>query len=290
MEYVLHIAIMISVYVILAISLDLLVGHTGLLSVAHGAFFGVGAYTAALLSTRGTSLFPLDVLAALTASALLSLVVSVASLQLRGERFVLLTLAFQLLLVKVATNWIGLTGGPGGIYRIPAPSLMGWTIDTPLKFTLLASSLVVLSYFAVSRIVHSPYGRVLRAIREDEEYTAALGKNPRRFKFEIVMVSSVLAALAGVIYAHYMTYIAPNDFDLGVSLLVIAMVIIGGAGSLWGPIVGATALVLLPELLRFVGLAGPLAANIRQIVYGGLLLVLMLLRPRGLLGRDGFGR
>ncbi len=290
MDYLLHIAALIGVYAVLAISLDLLVGHTGLLSVAQGAFFGIGAYSAALVSLQAPRLFPLGVLVAIVAAIVLSLVVSAGSLRLRGERFVLLTLAFQILFVKVAMNWISLTGGPSGVFSIPQPSLNGWTVKTPVAFALLAALMVAVGYALMSRIVYSPFGRVLRAIREDETYTAAIGKNPRRYKIEVVMVSASLAALAGAFYAHYLTYIAPNNFDLGVSLLVVAMIIMGGVGTSSGPIIGAATLVLLPEILRFVGVPGPLAANVREVIYGGLLLGLTLLRPNTLIGAIGSSR
>ena len=140
------------------------------------------------------------------------------------------------------------------------------------------------------RLASSPFGRVLRSIREDEPFAASLGKNTLRFKVTAFAVSAALAASAGGLYAHYNTYIDPSSFTVMESILVVSMVIVGGAGSLWGPVIGAVVLVSLPEALRFVGLPVSVAANVRQILYGGLLVIMIMFRPRGLVGTYVFGR
>jgi branched-chain amino acid transport system permease protein len=150
--------------------------------------------------------------------------------------------------------------------------------------------LATVAYLIVDRISSSPFGRVLRAIREDETFAQSLAKNTTAYKVTAFCVSAALAASAGSLYAHYVTYIDPTSFTVMESILVISMVIIGGAGSRWGPLIGAIALVTFPELLRLVGLPASVAANLRQILYGSLLVVMMMLRPRGLVGLYGFGR
>lgn len=152
--------------------------------------------------------------------------------------------------------------------------ILGWAVQSHFEFVILSTILVSLAFLVVGRITTSPFGRVLRAIREDEVYAQAMGKNTLRFKITAFAVSAVLAASAGSLYAHYVTYIDPTSFTVMESILVISMVIIGGAGSLWGPVIGAVVLVTLPEALRFLGLPSGVAANLRQVIYG-ILLVLM---------------
>jgi branched-chain amino acid transport system permease protein len=290
MEYLLHILILIGIYTVLTISLDLLAGHTGLLSIAHAAFYGLGAYASALLAVEKGAPFLVGVVAGMATAAAVSLMVSLPSLRLHDDYFVIATFGFQVILFSVFNNWVGVTRGPLGIPGIPRPTVFGIAFRSHSEFLILAGIFVLLAYFVVMRLTNGPYGRVLRAIREDEVYAQALGKNTFRFKVAAFAVSAALAASAGSLYAHYITYIDPTSFTTMESILVISMVIIGGAGSLWGPPLGAVVLVVLPEALRFIGMPASIAANLRQILYGGLLVLFMIARPRGLVGRYGFER
>jgi branched-chain amino acid transport system permease protein len=290
MDYIIHIMVLACLYATLATSLDLLVGHTGLLSLAHAAFFSLGAYTSALLAVKLGFSFLGAMLVGILVAAGVSLLVSLPSLRLYGDYFIISTFAFQIVLLNVANNWVDLTGGPLGIPGIPRPVLLGWVIQSRLAFLLLAGVLAGAAYFIVWRMVTSPFGRILNAIREDEVFVEALGKRTVQFKVVAFAVSGGLAASAGAVYAHYMSYIDPTNFTVMESILILSMVIIGGAGSPWGPLVGATVLVTLPEILRFVGFPSMVAANMRQITYGALLVIMMIFRPRGLVGRYGFGR
>lgn len=290
MEYFLHILILIGIYTILAVSLDLLAGHAGLLSIAHAAFYGLGAYTSALLAVHTGAPFLVGIFVGMAVATLVSLVVSLPSLRLHDDYFVIATFGFQMILFSVFNNWMDVTRGPLGIPGIPQPSIFGWTLQSHSGFVVLAALLATFAYVVVGRISTSPFGRVLRAIRENEVFAQALGKNTLRFKVTAFAVSAALAASAGSLYAHYITYIDPTSFTVMESILVISMVIIGGAGSPWGPLIGAVVLVTLPEALRFVGLPSSVAANLRQIFYGTLLVVMMMVRPRGLVGHYGFGR
>ena len=288
MEYVVQILIFAAIFSSLAVSLDLLVGHTGLLSIAHAGFYGLGAYTSALCVTRLSASFPSGVFAGMIVAALISIVVSLPSLRLRDDYFVIATFGFQMILFSIFNNWMELTRGPLGIPGIPQPVIFGWRVNTHLGFLALASVFAAFAYLVVWRITSSPFGRVLHAIREDEMFAKAHGKKTLSFKVTAFAVSAALAAMAGSVYAHYITYIDPTSFTVMESILILSMVIIGGAGSMWGPLVGAVVLVTLPEALRFVGLPSAVAANVRQIIYGSLLVVMMMFRPRGLLGRYGF--
>jgi branched-chain amino acid transport system permease protein len=289
-EYLLHVLVLITLYAAVTASLDLLAGHAGLLSIAQAAFYGLGAYTSALLAVRLGAPFLVALLAGMVVAALVSFVVSLPSLRLHGDYFVIATFGFQMILFSVFNNWMGLTNGPLGIPGIPQPVIFGWRVTSHLDFLVLAAVLAAFAYLVVWRITTSPFGRVLHAIREDEVLAQALGKNTLRFKVTAFAVSAALAASAGSLYAHYITYIDPTSFTVMESILVLSMVIIGGAGSPWGPLVGAVVLVTLPEALRFVGFPSSVAANLRQIVYGALLVIMMMFRPRGLVGRYGFGR
>jgi len=189
---------------------------------------------------------------------------------------------------SVMNNWVEFTGGPLSLPGIPQPTLFGVTLSAHWQMLLLVWTLAALSFWLLSRLVRAPFGRVLRAIREDEVFTQSLGKSVTGFKVKAFVISAVLAAVAGSLYAVYITFIDPTSFTVQESIFMLAIVIVGGAGNLWGSVIGAVVLVALPELLRFVGLPSAIAANVRQVLYGSLLVVMMLWRPQGLLGEYRF--
>lgn len=290
MEYIIHIVILITIYIMLTLSLELLMGQGGLLSLAHAAFYGIGAYSSAILAVSYGTSFITGIIVGCLIAAAVSFVISLTSIHLHEDYFVIGTFGFQLVLSGIYSNWISLTSGPYGISGIPKPSLFGYqfvSIYSVALLTILAAGLV---YLLLYRICTSPFGRVLRAIREDEVFVRALGKNSFSFKAKSLAVSAVIAAFAGSLYAHYITFIDPSSFTLTESVLVLSMVIIGGAGNLIGSVVGATVLVTLPEVFRLLGLPVAIAYQLRQILYGSSLILMMMFRPRGLLGKYGFGR
>ena len=288
MDYVLHVIVLMGIFAGLAMSLDLLLGHTGVLSIAHAAFYGIGAYSSALLTVRLGMSFSVGVLVGMTTAILISFIVSLPSLRLHDDYLVIATFGFQMIIFSIFNNWIGLTNGPFGISGIPRPFIFGLPVRSEFGFAILSVGFAGLTYLIVTLIISSPFGRVLRGIREDEILTASLGKNTFWFKVGAFAVSASLAALAGSLFAHYVTYIDPTSFTVMESILVISMVIIGGAGSRYGPLIGATVLVLLPEILRFVGLPQSVAQNLRQLLYGVALVVMIVVRPRGIAGQYGF--
>jgi branched-chain amino acid transport system permease protein len=288
MGYALHLFILIEIFGILAISLDILVGHTGLISIAHAAFFGIGAYSAALLALNFGVSFPACAIFAMLLAVVLSLLVSLPSLKFRGDYFVLMTFAFQVIAYDIFNNWIEVTKGPLGLPGIPAPGFLGWQVSSEIGFACLSTILAAIAFLAAYLLISAPFGRVLHAIREDEFFALATGHNATKFKVYATAVSAVLASLAGVLYAYYITYIDPTSFTVTQSILILAMVIVGGAGSRFGPIVGAAILVLLPELLRFVGFNDNIAAHLHEIIYGALITILMMFRPQGILGNYRF--
>jgi len=288
MEYILHIIILIGIYTILSVSLNLIAGYTGIMSIAHAAFYGIGAYVAALLSLKLSFPFPVNLVLAILLSTLFSALVAIPSLRIKDDYFVIATFAFQIITFNILNNWLSFTGGPMGLPGIPAPIIFGIRVTSKIDFLILVTIFCVFVIIISNLIIKSPIGRVLKAIREDEIIAQSFGKDVASFKVKIIMLGAGMAAIAGVIYASFISFIDPTSFTIMESIFIISIVIIGGAGNLFGPILGSVILVALPELLRFIGLPNSIAANIRQIFYGLLLVVFMLWRPKGLIGKYSF--
>ena len=288
MNYLLYILILISIYSILALSLNLLVGYTGLLSLCQGAFYGIGAYASTLLMLKANLGFLPSLLLAMLTTAILSLTISVPSLRLKGDYFVLASLGFQMISFAVLYNWTALTEGPSGISGIPRPTLFGLHINTPGSYLIFSGLTALICASLLYVIMASPFGRVLKAIREDEIATIALGKNVVRFKITAFAIAAAFAAVAGSLFAGYMRFIDPTSFTLTESVFILSIIIIGGTGNIWGPLVGTVLMIALPEALRFLAIPDTIAANVRQIIYGALIVVIMRYRPRGLWGEYKF--
>lgn len=288
MSYLLHVGVLVALYGVLATSLNLLAGYTGLLSLCAAGFFGVGAYAEALLTADLGWPWALAMAAALGLTAFLAVGIGAASVRFRDDYFAIATFAFQVILTTLMVNWVEVTRGPMGIPGIPPPSLFGWQVESRVDYLIVSLALAVATFLLLRRLVASPYGRLLRAVREDEVLVESLGRNVVYLKVSAFVVGAVLSALAGSIYAPYISYIDPGSFTIYESIFILAIVIIGGAGSLWGSLVGAVFLVAMPEALRFLGLPSNLASGARQILYGALLAACMAWRPQGFIGRFGF--
>ena len=288
MNYFSHILVMISIYAMLGGSLNLVAGYTGLPSMCHAAFYGLGAYsTTLLMMSLGLGFFSaLGV--ALIVTALLSLAIALPALRLKGDYFVLATLGFQIIVVALFYNLTNFTGGPNGIPGIPIPRLFGFKFDTVFRYLILSCVVSSTSLFLLWLLIKSPFGRLLRAIREDEVAAASLGKNVPWVQTVAFAISAAMAAVPGALFAGYIRYIDPTTFTVMESIFILSIVVIGGAGSFWGPIVGSVFMVILPEALRFLELPLAAAANVRQITYGVLLVILMRFRPQGMLGEYKF--
>jgi len=284
MEYLLHILVITGIYIILTLSLNLLVGYTGLAALGHAAFSCVGAYTSALLALNyGISPW-LGLLIGAVAAAILGAFIGVPSLRLKGDYLALATFGFGVIVYSVAKNWVAVTRGPMGLPGIPAFSVFGIQLSEVWQYLVLVAVFVFITYFIINRIVKSPFGRVLRGIREDEIAALAMGKNINKYKIIVFIVGAFFAGIAGSLYAHYITFIDPSSFTVMESITILLMVVFGGMGSLSGSFVGAAVLVIFPEMLRFLGMPSSVAAPLRQMIYGLLLILLMLKRPQGILG------
>lgn len=281
---------MIAIYSILSSSLNIIAGYTGILSICQAAFYGIGAYTIAIMALKFQTPVLLNFTIAIVLSAVFSLVISMPSIRIRDDYFVITTFAFQIIIFSIMKNWVSLTGGPMGLPGIPDLELLGVHFSDKASFLGLISFIAVIIHIIILKIVRSPIGRILRSIREDEIFTASVGKNVVFYKIQIFIISSSMAALGGGLYAYYFNFVDPSSFTLMESIFILSIVIIGGSGSLRGPVAGAVFLVLLPELLRFAGLPSSIAANIRQILYGALLVVFMMWRPQGFLGEYSFDK
>ena len=284
MEYFLHILILINIYIIIALSLNLIAGYTGLLSLAHASFYGIGAYATALMWLYLGTGFWLNIFVGIFLSAVFGIIVAFPSLRMYDDYFAIATFGFQMIMFSIFNNWVDFTKGPLGIPGIPSPSLFGYAINTHIGYFFLTLFFAAITYWLIRRLVNSPFGLVLKGIREDEIFTKAAGKNVTKYKILVFVIGGALASVAGALYAHYISYIDPTSFTINESIFMISIVIIGGMASLNGSILGAVVLVILPEALRFIGLPNSVAANLRQIFYGLLLVLFMMFRPKGFIG------
>ena len=283
MDYLLYVVSLVAVYGILTVSLNLLVGYTGILSVAHAAFMGIGAYTAALLLTEWGFNFFLTLPVGLAVAGLVGAALAASTLRLKGDYYIIGSFGFQVIMYNVLLNWIGLTKGPFGIRNIPKPQAFGVAFGGPGRYAILALAFLAGSVWVALRVAESPYGKVLRAIREDEAGAASIGKNVNRYKISIFVVSSMLASLGGALYAGLISYVDPFAFTIHESIFLQVLVIIGGAGNVYGSVVGAAVLIVIPEMLRFFEVPTTVASPIREILYGSLMVLFLRFRPKGLL-------
>lgn len=284
MNYIFHILIMVSIYLILSLSINLITGFSGLLTLSHAAFFGIGAYISSLLMLNlGVNFFPALVFA-IIGCCVIAFIVGYPTLRLKGDYFILATMGLQVIIFSILYNWASVTRGSYGISGIPSPALFGLNFDSTISFCVLSVFIVTAVILIVGRLYYSPFGRVLKSVREDEMASQALGKNVTKLKIISFVIGSGIAAIAGAMYASYVTFIDPTSFTLLESVFIISIILVGGSGNMKGPIIGTFFVILLPELLRFIGLPNTLAANIRQIIFGMLLVFFMLFRPKGIAG------
>lgn len=287
MEYILHIIIMLNIYILLTLSANLPTGLANLLSICQAAFYGIGAYFSAYFLLRWNLPFTTVALAVMALTGICSLVVAFASTRLKGDYFVLATLAFQMIVFTILYNWTDITNGPYGIAGIPFIKLFGLVpVSGTFGYFLLTTVVMLAVVFLFNNIKSSPYGRVLSAIRSNEFTVLSMGRNPVKFKNWAFFISAAFSGLAGLLYASYISYIDPTSFTIDESIFILVALFIGGTGNVKGPIAGALFVVLVPEILRFVGLPNAVEANLRQIIYGLTLVLVMNLRPHGLWGKS----
>ncbi len=276
-KVVLNIFTLILLYMVLVSSLNVVNGYSGQFNVGQAGFYCVGAYTAAILSTRfGLSFWILLPISGISA-ALVSILLSIPTAKLKGMYFTIVTLGFSEIVRQLCLNWIGLTRGPMGISGIPAPSFFGISYNRNIFFYYVLFVTAVIMLFCTKRVLASRIGRAWRSIREDEAAAASLGVEVARYKMLNFMYSAFWAGVAGCIYAFFQRFVSPDSFSLDESFNILAMNVIGGQGTLLGPIVGAVAINLITELFRS-------ALQYRMLLYSALIIIMMWLRPQGLVG------
>lgn len=284
--YLLHILILIGIYVILALSLNLSFGFAGLPNLGHITFYAAGAYTSALLALTFNLPFWLCILISGIVASFLGLIQSLPIQRLKGDYFILYAIGFVVVIESILKNWVSLTNGAMGIAGISRPTLFGFQFNSVVSYLFLVIFFVVITYIVIRKITISPFGRVLKAINEDELTTKVLGKNTFKCKVFVLVSSGFFAGIAGYLYAHYVTFIDPTTFSISESMLIMCAVILGGLASLEGSIIGASALIILPEFLRLFGFAGPMIGPLRQIIFAILLIFIILKYPKGIMGKN----
>lgn len=279
-EYILYTAVMAGIYIILTSSLNITNGYTGLFQFGHAAFYGIGAYTAAILSTRYGFNFLVTLPLGGIMAALIGAAIALPTLRLRGIFLALVTIGFQQITYLVIMNWIGLTRGPMGIPGIPSPSIFGYELMGNTGYYYLILVLAIIVIFLISRIVTSRVGRTFVAIREDELAAESVSIAIFRAKIMSFVIATFFAGIAGAFFAHHAGFISADSFRLEETFIILTMLIVGGMGSITGPVIGAVFLVVLPEVFRFL-------AEYRGVVYGLIMIAVILFRPEGIAGVPG---
>ena len=275
---------LVAIFIILSLSTNLLVGIVGIFSVSQAAIFGLGAYIVGYCLVNDVMSFLPALAVAALASLVLNVLITLPSLRVSGDYFVVTSFGIQLLATAAFTNLTEITGGASGMPGIPPAEFFGLTFDSGFKNFLLAAIAATIASLWFALLMRAPFGRLLRAIREDELAVAAFGKNVLFAKVRAAAIAGVMAGAAGGLYAVYLSFIDPTTFDLNASVLLLTMVVLGGARTLAGSIVGPLVLLALPQLLTFVDIPTTTAAAVRQGIYGLLLILFMVFRPQGLVG------
>jgi branched-chain amino acid transport system permease protein len=275
--YHLHVLIMAGIFTILALSLNLLLGYTGQLSLGHAAFFGIGAYTSALLTLKLEWSFWLALPSAAAAAGAAGWAIGRLALKLRGAYFVLVTISFAGVISLVSINWMELTNGPLGLPGVPPPELGPWTLRTKQTYYYLVLAAAAVAYLVCHRVVHSRIGRALVALRENEPLAESVGIDATRYLVLAAVISAALAGVAGSLYAHYTRFVSPEVFLFTYTVTMVIMVVAGGQGTLVGPVIGALLFTALPEALR-----EAMAWQWQMLAYGVLLVALVFFLPRGI--------
>ena len=283
--YILTVLSLAGIYAILAISYDLVFGYAGLFSIAHGAYFGIGAYAGALAMLNFGVPFLLALVVGGAIAALVGSIIAVPASRLEGDYLVVGSLAFAVICYELMVGVPEVTRGSMGLPGIPGPSIFGYRLGGAAGNLAVIAALLALTLLVGWRVARTPYGRVLRALKDDPLALEATGKSVFRYKVEVMTLSAALAGAAGVAYASFVNFIDPESFVLRTSFVIVLATVLGGAGTLWGPALGALFLWILPEALRFAGIPSEIRGPLNEIVYGCLLLAVIFLRPEGLLGK-----
>jgi len=274
-EYYLTVLIVAGFQAILTLGLNLLMGYAGQVSLGHAAFYGISAYTTGILTARFHWPVPAGIAAGIALVLLVAAGIAVPTLRLKGHYLAMGTLGFGIIVYILLNEATDLTGGPSGLTGIPKLKLAGIAISSDRDFYYVVWGVVLLLFLLAQNLVRSRLGRALRAIHTSETAAAVLGVDTQRYKIGVFILSALYAAVAGALYAHYVTFVSPGSFGFHASVQFVTMVVLGGMGSLWGAVAGAVFLTALPEVLRAI-------EDYDILLYGGLLILCMMFLPGGL--------
>jgi len=275
--YYIGVLIFLGINLLITIGLSLLMGYAGQISMGQAAFFGIGAYTSGILTAKFGLPIGVSFLASIAITVFIAFIIGIPTLKLKGHYLAMATLGLGEIVYIVFNELIPLTGGPSGFGEIPVIKIFGISLDSDQKFYIFIWAIVSFILFISLNIVNSRIGRALKALNKSEEISSTLGINTSKVKLGIFTLSAGYAALAGFLYAHYVTFLSPGSFSLNFSILLVTMVAIGGMENIWGAFLGTAILTLLPEYLRFF-------KDFDILIYGAILMSIMLLRPEGLYG------
>ena len=278
LEYFFTIGIVLCANIILAIGFNIAAGYTGMLNLGQVALFGVGAYTTAILATNSVNPV-IGAIVGVATAALAGLLLSLPTARLKQDYFAIATLAFVILMLSLARNWTGLTRGVFGIPKVPP--LMSGLLET----FLLGTVLVVITFLLAWRLVSSKTGKVFEAIRDDEIAAQSLGYDTFKYKMMVMGISGAIAGVAGVYYVHFLRFVDPSFFALPEVIFAVAILIIGGLGSLLGSVLGASVVVIAYETIKYLPLPLEVLGAFRIILFGLIVLLVLLLRPKGIAWR-----
>ncbi len=284
-EFFLTMAILAGLNVLLASGFNMILGYGGLVSVAQPVFYAIGAYTSALLSMKLGVPLPLAMLAGAALAAIASFGVSLPSLRVSGDYLVIASMGFQLGIVHVINN-IELTGAASGLSGILS------AVEGPGRSWIYAAivwTICAVVILGIRWLVTGPYGRAITAMRNDEEAFASLGRDAMRIKVTLFAVGSGIAGLAGALYGHYFLFLTPDQFGIFSSATLLTMVVVGGAATVRGPVLGAILLTVLPEAIRFLQLPVSIMAPLQGVLFSALVILFIFLKPEGLFGGTAVG-
>ncbi|WP_102348683.1 branched-chain amino acid ABC transporter permease [Bacillus sp. Marseille-P3661] len=285
MEYLVHVLIIFAIYAILAISLDMIVGYSGIISFSHAAFYAIGAYVGAICYLR----FELNMIVAMIIAFVITGIVGAISYvllsRLKEDYLILSFFALHEVIIGIIHNWQSITNGPAGLFGILRPTFFGYTFVSNISFLVLVTAVLIIVLTILLLWKRSPWGVMAQGVRDDDLLMSTLGYNVKLIKIINFAIGVGFAGIAGVLYAHFVGYVSPIAFSIGLAVTVFTFVFIGGPASLYGPILGTALMVALPEILRIIGIPDSYAGHLQQIIYGVLLVLLVFIRPQGFFGK-----
>jgi len=279
MEYVISVLVLMGIYVILSSSFNLIIGYGGLISIAHPIFFALGAYTCGVLSVNMSIWPPLAVALGAGLALVFSLMLSLPSLRISGDYLLITSIGFQLGLLEVIKH-LSFTGGASGLGNIPNVVDFG---DRSTVFAAISIALAALVFVFIRWLIRGPYGLLISAMRDDELVYTSLGRNAMKVKLVIFGIGCACAGLAGGLYAYYYQYVNPDQFEILQSSMILTMVVVGGMGSQWGPVVGAVLLLFMPQAIGFLNFPPSVMAPLQGLLYSSLVIIFPFVRPQGLM-------